>query len=134
MAQNSQRTAKRRGPGRPFAKGRSPNPGGRPKNEVSITAILRQKIGALRRTHPRAEMLANKLLELAESGDIRALTYLIDRLDGKAMENIALSGEVGLSLKNAQEITAARRMMQWISKRHTPEEVEECLHFCGIEK
>ncbi len=42
MAENSTGTAKRRGPGRPFAKGQSGNPGGRPKG---IVAKVKELIG-----------------------------------------------------------------------------------------
>lgn len=57
-AQNQQE--KQRVVGKPFEKGKSGNPGGRPKGSVSITTILRRKL-----TEGDAETVANNLLSLA---------------------------------------------------------------------
>ena len=98
MAQNTEKAKKPRGPGRKWKPGQSGNPGGRPKSEVSITAILRrmaeERRGKDART--RAQELADKIWETALSGDRMTSEYLVDRLDGKAQESMALSG--GLSL------------------------------------
>lgn len=42
MAEISEKTAKRRGRGRPFLPGRSGNPGGRPKEAVHVREMARQ--------------------------------------------------------------------------------------------
>jgi len=42
MAENSELTAKQRGPGRPFAKGVSGNPGGRPRELADVKALARE--------------------------------------------------------------------------------------------
>jgi hypothetical protein len=42
MAENSEQTAKRRGPGRLFAKGVAGNPGGRPRELADVKELARQ--------------------------------------------------------------------------------------------
>ena len=84
-----------------FQKGRSGNPKGRPKKGESLTDILNLKLdkknesGKLLR-----EVIADKLIMLAEGGDIVALKYLMDRCDGKPKESIELTnGTVDIKLR-----------------------------------
>jgi hypothetical protein len=64
---------------------------GRPKKGEAITDILQKLLdnknnaGKLRR-----ETVSEKLIELAEKGDITAIKYLIDRLDGRPRETVEL--------------------------------------------
>jgi len=74
---------------------------GRPKKGESITEILQKLLdkknssGQLRRAD-----IAERLIELAENGDLPALKYLIDRIDGKPRESIELKdGSVDLQLR-----------------------------------
>jgi hypothetical protein len=65
---------------------------GRPRKGTSITDILsyqldqKDETGTLRR-----EKIAEQLIKLAESGDIAAIRYLADRLDGRPRESIELT-------------------------------------------
>lgn len=70
--------------------------GGRKPKEYSITAIIREKGSAVidpETGQTRAERLAELLMALAEGGDKQAITYLIDRLDGKPKERVETEGE-----------------------------------------
>jgi hypothetical protein len=69
-AQNSETTARQRGPGKPFEKGQSGNPGGRPRNEVSLTHWLREWGGMT--SAQAAELCATyaKELRAAKSGEM----------------------------------------------------------------
>jgi len=64
---------------------------GRPKKGECITDILQKlldnknNVGKLRRV-----VVSEKLIELAEKGDITAIKYLVDRLDGKPRETFEL--------------------------------------------
>jgi hypothetical protein len=64
---------------------------GRPKKGTALTDILNYQLdqktgdGKLRR-----EMIAEKLIDLALAGDVSALRYLVDRLDGKPRETVEL--------------------------------------------
>lgn len=66
---------RRRGPGRPFVKGQSGNPNGRPRGSVNrgtrAAAILLDGEG---------EALARKAIEMALSGDAAALRLCLDRI------------------------------------------------------
>jgi len=71
--------------GKPFAKNDPRiNRQGRPKKGTAFTDILNTKLddenksGLLRR-----EAVAEKLIMLAEGGDIAAIKYIMDRVDGK---------------------------------------------------
>lgn len=78
--------------GKGFLPGQSGNPKGRPKGQ-SLTAILR----ALAREEVRpgvtvAEAISRRLLQLAMKGDRRAIRDVFDRLEGRPVQAIELSG------------------------------------------
>jgi len=78
----------------PFAKGRSGNPRGRPKKGETLTDLLREKIETkktIREKLTRKEKIIEKLIALAEAGDLSALKYLFDRCDGRPVESIELT-------------------------------------------
>lgn len=63
-----------------FAPGNKGGPGRPPKGEC-LTDILREKVDK--------EAIAERLIELAmERGDITALKYIYDRIDGKPVETV----------------------------------------------
>ena len=65
---------------------------GRPKKGTALTDILNLKLdeksesGIMRR-----EIVAEKLITLAEGGDVVALKYIFDRTDGRPKESIDLT-------------------------------------------
>ena len=60
--------------------GQSGNPNGRPKKENCLTDILREKVSA--------EELAERLIAKANEGDMVAMKYIYDRIDGKPKESV----------------------------------------------
>jgi len=59
------------------------NRNGRPKKGESITDLLRETVDK--------QALVDKLIEIAiEKGDIQALKYAIDRMDGKPTELVQM--------------------------------------------
>jgi hypothetical protein len=76
----------------PFRKNDSRiNRRGRPKKGQALTDILNYKLdqrdgsGKLQR-----EALAEKLIDLALGGDITAIRYVMDRVDGRPKETVGL--------------------------------------------
>jgi hypothetical protein len=78
---------KRRGPGRPFQKGKSGNPKGRPRNVSSLTVLLREKIAQIcefdKQQRTWQEMIVLATLKLAMEGNSSALREVWERLGGK---------------------------------------------------
>jgi hypothetical protein len=78
---------------RPFQKGQSGNPAGRPKNV--LTRALRQKLEETESNAPgtrtNAEALADKLFRLALAGNVEALKICFDRLEGRPRQTVSLT-------------------------------------------
>jgi hypothetical protein len=78
---------------RPFQKGQSGNPAGRPKNV--LTRALRTKLEEAESGEPgartNAEVLADKLFDLALSGNVEALKICFDRLEGRPRQTVTLT-------------------------------------------
>lgn len=114
MAQNSEKTVKtrRRGAGRPFAKGDSRiNIGGRPKKDIVLAEAAREHT---------AEALGT-LVELMRDSDNdstrrAAASELLDRGWGRAPQTINLGGGVKLHYKldgvsKEEQVALTRRLM-----------------------
>lgn len=81
IAQNSQETASdlmaKRGKGKPFPRGKSGNPGGRPKDDCSPTSHLKQWA-----TPENLKKMVDAVGTAAISGNMKAVDLIFDRLDG----------------------------------------------------
>jgi len=78
----------------PFTKGQSGNPQGRPKKGETLTDLLREKIEATKTAkekQTRKELIIERLITLAEGGDLAAVRYVFDRIDGRPKESIELT-------------------------------------------
>lgn len=91
MAQNSQKTASKRGAGKPFKPGQSGNPGGRPKKDERL-----RRIEDMAKEHSEEALAA--LLDEAKNGKgaprVAAATSLLDRAWGTPVKRQE-SGEPG---------------------------------------
>jgi hypothetical protein len=63
--------------------GVSGNPNGRPPKGQALTDVLREKADA--------QEIADQLLAMARDGDLGALKYIYDRIDGKPRESVDMS-------------------------------------------
>ena len=70
-----------------FEKGKSGNPGGRPK-ERPFADALRMEVAEAGEDHKKLRAIAHKLLDKAEAGDMPAINAIADRLDGKVPQAI----------------------------------------------
>ena len=79
--------SKGRGPGRPFQKGKSGNPKGRPRNGSSLTVLLHKKIAQIceydKQQRTWEDMLVVATLRLAMEGNPSALRVVWERLGGQ---------------------------------------------------
>ena len=78
---------KQRGPGRPFRKGQSGNPKGRPRSETCLTSLLRKEIEKLcpsdKQGRTWKELIVLATMKLAMEGNAAALREVWERNDGK---------------------------------------------------
>jgi len=89
-----------------FLPGVSGNPSGR-GNAPSLVAALRDELGEREASgRPALRAIAARLVEMALSGDIRAIREVLDRLDGKPAQALDIRANEPLIL---QPITFSRR-------------------------
>ncbi len=79
-----------------WKKGQSGNLKGAPKKENSITNLLKEKLDK--------DKFVEKLIELANSGDIRAIQMIYDRSDGKVTDIIKHEGSEDSPIKYIIEV------------------------------
>lgn len=82
-----------------FQKGKSGNPHGRPKKGETLTDILYRTGDTEVEISPdkrltRKEILIERLWVLALNGDMKAIQYIFDRIEGKPAETVELRGKV----------------------------------------
>ena len=82
--------------------GKSGNPSGRPKMPLSLTKILKE----LLETEPEeAEAIVKAHIKQGKYGDMRAITELYDRIDGKVLERHKIETEpITLTFVPAKEL------------------------------
>lgn len=90
---------------RPFPKGTSGNPAGRPKG-LSLVAELRKELA--KKAHgtniPLKTMVAARLVQMALAGDVPAIKVCFEYVDGKPAQPVEHSGEIDMTLTTAREV------------------------------
>jgi len=76
--------------------GQSGNPNGRPKKENCLTDILKSKVDA--------EDLAERLINAANNGDMTAMKYIYDRIDGRPRESVDIDSRSDVNMNMVVEI------------------------------
>ena len=79
---------------KPFKKGQSGNPKGRPKKLPEITALLDKVLGETVGGISEAEKIMRRLIIRAKAGDVRAAEVLLDRAYGKPKQSIDMKTKV----------------------------------------
>ena len=95
-------TSKQRGPGRPFPKGSSGNPTGRPRGALNKTTLACRAI-----LQDQAEMVVQALIAQALAGDVTAAKAILERFVPPMKESVidedVLQLPVPVSSDNASE-------------------------------
>lgn len=65
-----------------WEKGASPNAGGRPKKDRALTAALEMELDRKVKGKTRRQLVAEKVVDLAVTGDMMAAKFLADRTEG----------------------------------------------------
>ena len=118
-----------------FKPGNCANPGGRPKSRL-ISAELRNKIAEIdpndSQGRTNAEVVAEKIVEMAKNGDIKAIAEVIDRIEGKATQSMnVLSVQIHASwdkLSESEMIAYAERgeLPEWFEMPAPDGDEERC--------
>lgn len=74
-----------------FTKGQSGNPGGRPKGELSITALIDNAV-----TEADWQFIIGQLLKQGRRGNLKAIEMLMDRRFGKPTQTNEIKGELSV--------------------------------------
>jgi hypothetical protein len=80
-----EKSTKKKVIGKPIEKGQVLNPHGRPKKEASITHIMNTFLDELELGEDKIngkKAVVQKIFQLAMQGDLPALKYICDRIDG----------------------------------------------------
>lgn len=80
---------------KPFKKGQSGNPAGRPKKLPGLDALLADVLGDEKDGVTAADAILRKLRQMAISGNIRAAEILLERAYGKAKQPVEHTGKDG---------------------------------------
>lgn len=86
-------TGKRKGIAnlKPFKKGQSGNPKGRPKKLPQLDELMAEVLGEEKDGMTAAKAILAKLRQKAISGDVRAAEIMLDRAYGKAKQSMEIT-------------------------------------------
>jgi hypothetical protein len=87
----------------PFVKGQSGNPGGRKRGQVSFAEVLRK---ALSERDPETKQtalagIARAAVVKAKAGDLDAIKFVVERIDGKLPDKIDARGDLHIVVSYA---------------------------------
>lgn len=91
------KTCKNRSSDGKFAPGKSGNPNGRPKGSLSITAVIKKKLGEVPDGEKSTylELLVNQIFQRAIiEGDYQMIKQIWNYVDGTPKASIRMDGEV----------------------------------------
>ena len=96
---------------KPWKPGQSGNPGGRPRRRL-IDQVLEERL--LNKDSALATAIANRLLDRARRGELKAIQLVAERTQGKPRRQMELSGPDGgpLDIQNMTEAELTQRMAE----------------------
>ena len=88
---NQENIAKRNANLKPFQKGQSGNPNGRPKKLPQLDVLLAEVLGEEKDGFTAAQAILMKVRQKAIGGDMRAAEIILDRAYGKAKQSVEVT-------------------------------------------
>jgi len=122
---------------KPFKKGQSGNPKGRPKKELCITSLVKEEFEgqALDKDGipigmTKAQAFAKALVSHAIRGHKTAMKELLDRIDGKVPDEVNLNADV-----SHEATDRGAQVAEWMDKLdpETREKVRDAAEQCAAE-
>lgn len=100
---------------RPWPKGVSGNPGGRPK-KTALTDAIREQLAEVdeqdKAGRTNAEIIAAALVARAKRGDVRAAGEIADRAEGRPSQSLNLQGRMEVSTLEERRARVERMLNQ----------------------
>ncbi len=87
---------------KPFKKGQSGNPKGRPKKLPKLDELLAEVLGTESKGKTIAENILRSLQKQAMKGNVKAAELLLDRAYGKAKQSLDVSGDLNLNVSDTK--------------------------------
>jgi hypothetical protein len=119
---------------KPWPKGVSGNPGGRPKKKLVTDELERllqvEAPDAGGRTW--ATVIAEALLHQARKGDVRAITELTNRIEGKPLQPVELSGDNDLDTLAEMIEKARKRVLADMSDQELESDLKRLKEELGV--
>ena len=121
MADTIKKKRKQGGFGKPFVKGTSGNPHGRPRLDVCVTTWLKQyadikqstKLDEKELTYAQAAAL--KAWQMAAKGELDSYNFIIDRIEGRVPQKIEAKENV--NIKYSPEDLSDQELAEIVSSR-----------------
>lgn len=82
-----------------FKKGQSGNPAGRPKKGEALTDILKAFLDKKDGSKTRKQQLVERLYDLAMAGEVSAMKYIFDRIDGKVPDKLEFPEGINVDIR-----------------------------------
>lgn len=82
---------------KPFPKGKSGNPLGKPKKLPELDALLTEILGAPEDIKSGAHAILKAMLTKAKRGDVKAADLLLNRAYGKVADKLNIQGNLSFS-------------------------------------
>jgi len=82
---------------KPFKKGQSGNPSGRPKKLPELDVLLTEILGSPDDEKSGAHAILKAMLDKAKRGDVKAADLLLNRAYGKVADKLNIQGNISVS-------------------------------------
>lgn len=94
---------------KPFKKGQTGNPNGRPKKLPALDVLMAEVLGEEKDGKTAAQAILAALRAKATKGDVRAAEVLMDRAWGKVKQPVDISGDIAIKWQEEKTYEAEQK-------------------------